>query len=77
MLSCLPNMSNPDAIIFSFGLRDEIKKEFSYRIGYAYDATVGKLRGYTSGSHEIVMVILWGSVRSHINYQHRIDCPTF
>ena len=27
----------------------------SYRIGYSYDLTMSKLKGYTSGTHEIIL----------------------
>lgn len=46
-----------DATALMLGYQGTTKgaKPLTYRIGYSYDLTMSKLKGYTSGTHEIIL----------------------
>jgi type IX secretion system PorP/SprF family membrane protein len=41
--------------VSAFVLLAEVQLNKNFRLGYAYDQTVGRMRGYTGGTHEIML----------------------
>ncbi len=44
-----------DATALMLGYQHATPRGLTYRIGYSYDLTMSKIKGYTSGTHEIIL----------------------
>ena len=53
----ISDTQHSDAIILNIGLRGDLGKRTSYKMGYSYDFTVSGLAANTLGAHEISMVL--------------------
>ncbi len=55
MISVGATYRNADAASVLLGYQNTTPKGLTYKIGYSYDFTLSKIKGYTSGTHEIIL----------------------
>jgi len=64
--------TNPESLTFLVGIRLN-----SMRIGYSYDLSLSRLRGFSGGSHEVSMAYLLPCRRPRAPRVRMISCPGF
>ena len=69
--SDIPSYSNQDALVLSLGV-----EYFQLRFGYSYDITISGLTGYTGGTHEVSINIIWPDDINGKGKRETIPCPT-